>query len=1604
MGSLMRAHDWSASPLGEPGDWPQVLKTLVSVMLGSGQPMFTAWGPERTMLYNDGYAELCRDRHPAALGRPFREVWHDIMGDVGPILERAFTGEPTHMDDIQFMLLRDGRPQEAHFAFSYTPVRDETGAVAGMFCACQEVTDKVLADRRLSAERDRLMGLFENAPSFICTTQGPDHVFDYINTAHRRLFDSEGWLGKPVREALPEFAGQGYFELLDEVYSQGASRTLRGAPVAVGGRDGLPLRQYFLDFVYQPIRDPAGRVTGIFCEGYDVSDRLIAEAAVEDGRHELEVMADALPVLISYVDRDRRYRFVNKGYETWFSLNRDQLIGRRVDEVIGEAAYAAVKPRIDGVLAGERLTFEAVMPYPGGARDIRVEYVPRRGATGAVEGFYALVQDISEAKRNEAALRESEARFRNVADHAPVMIWVTDPDGACTYLNRQWYDFTGQTVEEALGLGWLSAVHPDDADEAGRVFLTANARCEPFRLEYRLRRFDGGYRWAIDAAAPRFGADGEFMGFVGSVVDIHDVRSVQDALTASEARLRFLNDLAAATSGSTDADEILAVTCRMVAEHLKLSDCAYADMDEDQDGFTIRDDWAAPGSPSIVGHYKLADFGRLAVQELSAGRPLIVNNNLEELAPEEAATFQAIGITATVCMPLVKDGRLRALMAIHDREARVWTDYEKALIAEVTERSWAHVERVSAEADLRDSEARLRLAIDAGQLAEVVFDLTDDSVRHGAAFARLLGHAEDRRLTLDELRSQYHPEDLARVVEERRQILETGQSFYEVQHRITRPDGQVRWLLGRGRVTRDGDGEPVSVTAIYMDETDRRRAEEALKASEERLRMAAHAADMGAWDFDLVRDRGMTDEAALRVFGFPPDFPRVFKSEGWMALVHADDRPAVEEAFNAAREPGGPAYMAEFRTAHPAPDGGERWLASHGAMIRDDGGRAVRAVGVIRDVTHRRRADAELRASEARFRALADAMPQLVWTAHADGRVDYYNARRAEYRGLEERAGEYDWAPLVHEDDRAATHAAWEEAHRSGEPYTCEHRLRRADGTWAWHVSRAVPERDRDGRAIRWYGTATDIHALKSAQEAAEASNARLEERIAEALAERKLLADLVENTDAFVQVADMDLNWLAINRAAADEFERIFGIRPKIGDNMLKLLEGQPEHRAGVEAIWRRALAEDAFTEMDEFGDPSLDRRYYEMRFRPLVDAKGRRIGAYQFVYDVTDRLGEQARLAQAEEALRQGQKMQAVGQLAGGIAHDFNNLLGAIVGSLDLVRRRGSLDDRSRRFVDNAFTAAERGAKLTSQLLAFARAQKLELKPIYVSGVLDGMRDMLTRTLGPQIELEVINEVERIPVLTDPTQLEMAILNLAINARDAMPDGGRLTLRKRLLEIESDPELAPGEYIELAVSDSGAGMPADVVARAFDPFFTTKGVGQGTGLGLSQVYGIARQAGGTARIESAPGKGTTVRLFLRRTELPVAEALAEAEDGGGGQARSARVLVVDDDPELRRFLADSLDTLGYQVEEAADGAAGLEAMEAAAPDLVILDYAMPGMTGAEVARQVREQRPDLPIVFVSGYADTAAIEAVMGADARILRKPFRLHELQAMLADALG
>lgn len=387
-----------------------------------------------------------------------------------------------------------------------------------------------------------------------------------------------------------------------------------------------------------------------------------------------------------------------------------------------------------------------------------------------------------------------------------------------------------------------------------------------------------------------------------------------------------------------------------------------------------------------------------------------------------------------------------------------------------------------------------------------------------------------------------------------------------------------------------------------------------------------------------------------------------------------------------------------------------------------------------------------------------------------------------------------------------------------------------------------------------------------------------------------------------------------------------------------------------------------------------------------------------------------EAAERERAEAALRQSQKMEAVGQLTGGIAHDFNNMLTGVIGAIDILKRRiatGRLDDIDR-FMEAATVSAQRAAGLTARLLAFSRRQSLDSRPTDVDALIGSLEDLLRRTISERIALNILRSPELPAAVVDANQLESALLNLAINARDAMPEGGQLTVETRAMAIDDDycatrPGISPGEYIVVSVSDTGVGMDQATLDKVFDPFFTTKPVGQGTGLGLSMVYGFAKQSNGQVRIHSVVGHGTTVSIFVPAADqTPATEQTApNAVHHGDGET----VLLVEDDASVRMLVRDVLEELGYAAIEAAEPDGAIELLASGRKfDLMISDVGLPGMNGRQLAEVARKHLPDLPILFVTGYAENAAIRAgFLGTNMQMITKPFQIERLSEKISEML-
>ena len=1142
--------------------------------------MYIWWGPELVCFYNDAYSHtLGPERHPGSLGCPGREVWAEIWPLIGDQISFVMEGLGSTWDENRPLpITRNGRREDIYWTYSYSPIDDETApcGVGGVLVVCAETTQLVRAERRqaFSAALELRLRDLADASEVIGVTSealgrhlGVDQVgYAEVELGGETVIIQREWNGG----AMESNARRHQLDLYGPTF---IADLRRGATVAVA------------DVRLDP-RTSAAETLATF---NDVSIRAFLDVPLVKTGELVAVLAihsatprDWSPDEVALAEKIAE--------QTWAAAERVRAEAAR-DRA---AALGAAQNRVLELAVGDGAlgrTLEAIVATVEGLSETGVltsillvdedgTHLRHGAAPGLPETYNTAIDGIA---IGPAVGSCGTAAHRN----EPVFV----PDIAS---NPLWADFKELALEHGLRSCWSIPIRSGQGGVLGTFAMYHREPREPTADDLHI----------ID--------------FVVRTASLVIERSNADAaLSDSEARLRFIAGLEGRLLHSADASEAMQAATEILARNLGASRCAYADVDLNADRFWIRHDYTAPGLQSSVGAYSLDLFGPRAASDLRGGRALVVCDVAGELAAGEGREmFHAIGIDAIICCPLIKDGRLAAMMAVHQNRPRKWTSAELSLVKEVVERCWAHVERVGAEARLRESEERLRLAVD--------------------------------------------------------------------------------------------------------------------------------NAEIGFWDVDEINGKLIWPPATKAMFGISADAP--VSMDDFYAGLHPDDLESTGAAYAAAADPVQRAlYDVEYRTVGKE-DGVVRWVAAKGRGVFDAAGRCLRVTG-----------------------------------------------------------------------------------------------------------------------------TAVQITARKEAEEALRELNATLEARVTKAIAERE-----------------------------------------------------------------------------------------------------------------------------EAQEALRQSQKMEAMGQLTGGVAHDFNNLLTPIVGSLDMLQRKGLGGEREQRLIAGAAQSAERAKTLVQRLLAFARRQPLQPVPVDVAKLVTGMGDLVASTTGPQIRVAV-EAAQGLPAANaDPNQLEMAILNLAVNARDAMPEGGtlRISAGREAVAAGHRSGLREGDYIWVSVADTGSGMDEATLARATEPFFSTKGVGKGTGLGLSMVHGLASQQGGALTIQSRPGLGTNVELWLPQSaDTAVAEhpARAPSSAASGGTA-----LLVDDEELVRISTAEMLHELGYNVIEAASAE---EAMRLVVRgdhfDLLITDHLMPGMNGTDLATAVRSLKPHFPVLVISGFADNGGVPSNLCR----LTKPFRRAELAVSL-----
>jgi len=908
------------------------------------------------------------------------------------------------------------------------------------------------------------------------------------------------------------------------------------------------------------------------------------------------------------------------------------------------------------------------------------------------------------------------------------------------------------------------------------------------------------------------------------------------------------------------------------------------------------------------------------------------------------------------------------------------------------------------------------MALAAGAILGTWFwDVARDRLTVDDALARAFGldpAAARDELPLDQVMAGVHPEDRLGLENAIAEALRRG-GRYAHQYRTRGSDGEYRWLEAVGRVDFDANGQATGFPGVLIDIDERRRIEAERDQAQTLLRSFVEAAPGVVYAKDRQGRMMIGNRGTSELIGLPPEEyvgrtdAELLGDPAQAAVVMATDERVMASG-----------QSEQLEEAVSFPDGRCAYWLSTKAPLRDADGQVVGLVGTSLDITDRKLAEARHQEVEERYRLAAAATNDAIWDWRiADGHVIWNEALTHLFgHGVGETSAQW-WIDHIHPDDQARIdadiHAVIE---GEGTTWTGEYRFRRADGSFAAVLDRGTVLRNAAGEPVRMIGAMLDL----SGRKAAEAALAESEERL-------RLATDAGDMGFWDVDLVHDVLIWPAQTKAMfgisaeAEVTLRDFyaGLHPhdRPAISLAMAAAADPRQRAPYDVEYRTVGREDGIERwVAAKGRGIFDRDRCVRMLGVAIDITARR-QADARLQELNERLEtrvleEVAERTRVEDALRQSQKMEAVGQLTGGIAHDFNNMLATVIGPLDLLAARlGDGDERTKRYIEMAIDGATRAAQLTQRLLAFSRQQPLQPVPVDANRLVAGMSDLLVHSLGGSVRLETVLAAGVWWTFADANQLENVILNLAVNARDAMPGGGRLMVETANCALTqpdaAHPGIPAGEYILISVTDSGTGMTPEVIAKAFDPFFTTKKVGQGTGLGLSQVYGFVKQSAGHVKLFSQVGHGTTVRVYLPRlaaaVEAPVVQELREARAAAGNQEL---ILIVEDEPAVRQFSTDALTELGYQVLAAEGAATALQLLEAH-PEIALLftDVVMPETNGRQLADEARRRYPGLKVLFTTGYSRNALEhDGVLDPGVQLIGKPFTIDELATRVGAVLG
>ena len=878
---------------------------------------------------------------------------------------------------------------------------DKAGQAARMLGVNMDITDRKRAE-------ERLRSYFE-LPLIGMAITSPDRRFVEVN---QKLCDILGY-------SMDQLTGMSWVEV---THPDDVAENIRLLDETLRGKtESYVMDKRFIHrdgrIVYTSISARCARradrtVDYLVLIVQDITQRKQAEDRLMESEAQLRLLTELIPQHIWTGNPDNTTDFLNrrwldytgmtkeevrqKGWMTALHPDDHEIVFNTIREASSRKGIYEVEMRLKGV--------------DGQYRWFLARAMPQYDQEGNIIKWYGTNTDIEDRKRTEVALRESEARFRNMADNAPVMVWVTEADGACSYVSQSWYEFTGQTTGTGLGFGWVDALHPDDRELSEKTFLAANEKREAFQLEYRLRRNDGEYRWAIDSARPRFGSQGEFLGYIGSVVDITETKR-------AELNTQFINQLDFELSQIADADEIIRLATSRLGEYLGVTSCYVIEVNPAAGLAFVRESWDGwrRDGKSIVGEYRISDYATPGFREnLEAGQAAIVNDVMTDPRTRDfASKYESLGVGAFISIPALNEKQWEASLTINHPQARDWRPDETQLMRDITARLWPAYKRARAVEELRESEDRYRSVVE-GQTELICRYLPDTTLTFvNATYCRYFGKTQEELIGAKFL--DFIPEPAREGVRKHVESLVENRSVEINEHEVLLPNGDMGWQQWIDHAILDASGKVVEFQAVGRDITERKQMEEELRESEERLRLALEAGRMGVWEWDTRTNAVKWSKEhytvmGLRPFSVEPDYYT------WADRVHPDDLPVATETMSRAIAEKGE-YRQEYRIIWP--DGSVRWVEGRAKPVYDEGGQCLKMSGFIVDITERKQAEDALRLSEDKFSKAFRSSPDAIAIASlADGMILEVNGRWEEILGYtrDEAVGRTVWELQIYQN------------------------------------------------------------------------------------------------------------------------------------------------------------------------------------------------------------------------------------------------------------------------------------------------------------------------------------------------------------------------------------------------------------------------------------------------------------------------------------------------------------------------------------------------------------------------------------------------------------